>query len=116
MPKVTIRIVGSAAEELGPALESRRAFVAGDFNEWLDAREGRVRPDPEWELSYQEDGTLIGELDLPLGMYNFKPIRVDKLYGPAKVTAYWVHWREDCSYPKGSDAPGGSNWRLKVTK
>lgn len=130
---VKIFILASAAEELGPAMEGRRAFLAGGFNNWLGAKAGKIVPDAQWELFPHPDGTWGGEFEVPPGTYDFKPVRVDDCpptgsWGArfarrlrVHFTAHWVHWRAGCCAvtpscvcASGSDAPGGPNWKLII--
>ena len=92
------------------ASDASEVYVAGAFNDWLGADEGRIHPTPEDAERYSLDPvpgevTWRKEIDIPPGVYDFKfVVRANQ----------WIPWYEDSGYPRGNDAPGGPNFRIEV--
>ena len=90
------------------ASAAKDVYVAGSFNDWLNAKNGRIQPHDYFKLTKRErQGKIIWgkTLHIPVGPHDFKFVVGNN---------YWIHWSEGSAYAKGSDAPGGSNFRITV--
>ncbi len=90
------------------AAKATDVSVAGSFNNWLNADKGKIRPNNFFRLEkIEREGKFVWEKDIliPVGPHDFKFVVGDN---------YWIHWSEESGYPKGSDAPGGSNFSIVV--
>ena len=92
------------------ATHATEVYVAGSFNNWLRADAGSIHPTVEdvdrYRLSRPEPSSVWKrEVELSPGTYEFKFVVGGN---------YWIHWYESSGYAKGSDAPGGSNFRIEI--
>jgi hypothetical protein len=88
-------------------------YVAGEFNNWLNAKSGVLRADPATLAHYKL--TAAGgkrrprarsiDLTLPAGEYEFK-------FVTAKFD--WLGWVAASEHGKGGDAAGGANFKISV--
>jgi len=91
------------------AASAEEVYVAGTFNGWLNSHKGSIEPDASFQLKrVDHEGAITweGDLQIPVGPHEFKFVIGE---------SYWIHWHKRSGYLKGSDAPGGSNFRVFVT-
>ena len=88
-------------------------YVAGSFNNWLDATNGKITEDREtlsrYKLGRSGDGgspVRAVKLALPRGNYEFKFVTGD---------GRWLPWVEAAAHPPGESVYGGANFRISVT-
>jgi hypothetical protein len=84
----------------------RPIYVAGDFNGWLQAEDGKLHVDEEIRRVYslsKNDNKI--RLKLPKGKYEFKFVTED---------GRWLEWRASSGYQRGDYQPGGPNLALEV--
>lgn len=90
-----------------------KVYVAGSFNNWLQAKDGHVKPFKFQKRRYSmnpvedENGELIWKrkVKVPIGLHNFKFVVNNN---------YWVAWSDKSRYNEGHSAPGGSNFFINV--
>jgi hypothetical protein len=94
------------------AWHAKQVYVAGEFNDWLRAEEGTIRP-TTWEKErfgmekHTKEGKVHWEKEIWIlpGEWHFKFVADGNR---------WIHWYEDSGYQRGSDAAGGPNYRVFV--
>lgn len=100
----TVRFTCNSQE----AVNANKVYVAGSFNNWLNADKGQIRPHKYYRLDkVEKEGIVVWEKDIliPVGPHDFKFVVGNN---------YWIHWTDRSGYHKGSDAPGGPNLRIVV--
>jgi 1,4-alpha-glucan branching enzyme len=67
--------------------QAKSVHVAGDFNKWLEAGDGKINAKPEWALQNDGAGNWKLTTELPAGKYQFKYVLDGGGTPPQWVTA-----------------------------
>lgn len=96
------------------ARDAREVYVAGEFNEWLDADKGKINLSLWNKRKYKlekvlEDKRVLWKKSVLLeaGSYNFKFVC---------GKSHWLSWQRNPYYLKGEKSPSGYNYNITVKK
>lgn len=79
-------------------------YVAGTFNNWLNPKASRIKPDPAFLVGLFSQDEMGASLLLPPGTHEFKFVTAGNK---------WLGWRADCGFGCGT-LPPGDNMQIRV--